>query len=69
VGTDEGEERLGSLLNGLVEGLGGGVSVGAEDLVLGKEHSLCVQHVVSRHRREGGGGDARIPPMRTPRSP
>jgi hypothetical protein len=42
--ADEGEEGLGSLLNGLVESLGRRVAVGAEDLVLGKEHALDTTH-------------------------
>jgi hypothetical protein len=40
--SDEREEGLGSLLDGLVEGFGRGVSVFTEDLVLSKEHSLCM---------------------------
>jgi hypothetical protein len=42
--TDQGEERLGSLLNGLVESLGGRVAVLSENLVLGEEHSLDTTH-------------------------
>lgn len=38
--TDEGEKRLGSLLDSLVESLRRGVSVFTENLVLSKEHSL-----------------------------
>lgn len=43
VSSDQGEEGLGSLLNSLVESLGRGVSVGTENLVLSKEHSLYNQ--------------------------
>jgi hypothetical protein len=42
--TDQGEEGLGSLLNGLVESLGGRVAVLSENLVLGEEHSLDTTH-------------------------
>jgi hypothetical protein len=45
--ADQGEERLGGLLDGLVEGLGGGVSVLSENLVLGEEHSLDTSHELS----------------------
>lgn len=44
VGTDQGVEGLGSLLDGLVEGLAGGVAVLAEDLVLGEEHTVDTAH-------------------------
>lgn len=42
--ADEGEERLGRLLDGLVERLGRRVAVLAEDLVLGEEHALDASH-------------------------
>jgi hypothetical protein len=42
--ADQGEERLGGLLDGLVEGLRGGVAVLSEDLVLSAEHSLDTSH-------------------------
>jgi hypothetical protein len=42
--ADQGEQRLGSLLDGLVEGLGRGVAVLSENLVLSEEHSLDTTH-------------------------
>lgn len=42
--ADEGVERLGGLLYGLVEGLGGRVAALAEDLVLGEEHAVDAAH-------------------------
>ena len=44
VGTDEGVQALGSLLDGLVEGLAGAVAALAEDLVLGEEHAVDATH-------------------------
>lgn len=44
VGTDERVEGLGSLLDGLVEGLAGGVATLTENLVLGKEHTVDTTH-------------------------
>ena len=44
VGTDQGVEGLGSLLDGLVEGLAGGVAVLTENLVLGEEHTVDTAH-------------------------
>lgn len=44
VGTDERVEGLGGLLNGLVEGLGGGVATLTEDLVLSEEHTVDTTH-------------------------
>lgn len=44
VGTDQGVERLGSLLDGLVEGLAGAVATLTEDLVLGEEHTVDTAH-------------------------
>ncbi len=41
---EEGHERLGELLNGLVEGLRGGVTILAEHLVLSKEQALDSTH-------------------------
>jgi hypothetical protein len=55
--ADQGEEGLGSLLDGLVESLGWRVAVLSEDLVLGEEHSLDTSHELyvsssSRYRIE-----------------
>lgn len=44
VGTNEGVQALGSLLNGLVEGLAGGVATLTENLVLGEEHTVDTAH-------------------------
>ena len=44
VGTDEGVQALGSLLDGLVEGLAGAVATLTEDLVLGEEHTVDTTH-------------------------
>lgn len=44
VGTNEGVEGLGSLLNGLVESLAGGVAALTENLVLGEEHAVDTTH-------------------------
>lgn len=44
VGADEGVQRLGSLLDGLVEGLAGAVAALAENLVLGQEHTVNAAH-------------------------
>ena len=44
VGTDQGVEGLSSLLDGLVEGLAGGVAVLTENLVLGEEHTVDTAH-------------------------
>lgn len=44
VGTDERVERLGRLLDGLVEGLRWGVALLAENLVLGEEHTVDTAH-------------------------
>lgn len=44
VGTDKRVERLGSLLNSLVEGLAGAVAALAEDLILSKEHAVDTTH-------------------------
>lgn len=44
VGTDEGVQTLGSLLDGLVEGLAGAVAALTEDLVLGEEHAVDTTH-------------------------
>ena len=44
VGTNEGIEGLGSLLNGLVESLAGGVAALTENLVLGEEHAVDTAH-------------------------
>ena len=41
---DQGHQALGKLLNGLVKGLGGGVSVLAQDGVLGFEDALDGAH-------------------------
>jgi hypothetical protein len=42
--ADQREEGLGSLLDGLVESLGGRVAVLSENLVLGEKHSLDTTH-------------------------
>lgn len=44
VGTNERVEGLGSLLNGLVEGLAGAVATLTENLVLGEEHTVDTTH-------------------------
>lgn len=44
VGTDQGVERLGGLLDSLVESLRGAVATLAENLVLGKEHTVDTTH-------------------------
>jgi hypothetical protein len=44
VGTDQGVEGLGSLLDGLVEGLGGRVTALTENLVLCEEHTVDTAH-------------------------
>ena len=44
VGTNEGVQRLGSLLDGLVEGLRGAVALLTENLVLGEEHTVDTTH-------------------------
>ena len=44
VGTNERVEGLGSLLNGLVESLAGGVAALTENLVLGEEHAVDTAH-------------------------
>jgi hypothetical protein len=44
VGADQRVERLGGLLDGLVEGLAGSVAVLTEDLVLGEEHTVDTAH-------------------------
>jgi hypothetical protein len=44
VGTNQRVERLGSLLDGLVEGLTGSVAVLTENLVLGEEHTVDTAH-------------------------
>lgn len=44
VSTDEGVQGLGGLLDGLVEGLGGGVATLTENLVLGEEHTVDTTH-------------------------
>jgi hypothetical protein len=44
VGTDERVERLGGLLDGLVESLAGRVATLTEDLVLSKEHTVDTTH-------------------------
>lgn len=44
VGANEGVQALGSLLNGLVEGLAGGVATLTENLVLGEEHTVDTTH-------------------------
>jgi len=44
VATDQRVQGLGGLLNGLVEGLGGGVAALAENLVLGEEHTVDTAH-------------------------
>lgn len=44
VGTNERIQRLGSLLNSLVEGLGRAVALLTENLVLGKEHAVDTAH-------------------------
>lgn len=44
VGTDERVERLGSLLDGLVEGLAGAVASLTENLVLSEEHTVDTAH-------------------------
>lgn len=44
VGTDEGVQALGGLLDGLVEGLAGAVAALTEDLVLGEEHTVDTAH-------------------------
>jgi hypothetical protein len=44
VGANQRVERLGGLLNGLVESLAGSVAVLAEDLVLGEEHTVDTAH-------------------------
>jgi hypothetical protein len=44
VGTDERVEGLGSLLDGLVEGLRWGVALLTENLVLGEEHTVDAAH-------------------------
>ena len=44
VGADQGVQGLRGLLDGLVEGLAGGVAALAEDLVLGEEHAVDTAH-------------------------
>jgi hypothetical protein len=44
VGTDQGVQALGSLLDGLVEGLARAVATLTEDLVLGEEHAVDTAH-------------------------
>ena len=44
VATDQRVQRLGSLLDGLVEGLGGGVAALPQNLVLRKEHTVDTTH-------------------------
>jgi hypothetical protein len=44
VSTDQGVEGLGSLLDGLVEGLRGAVATLTENLVLGEEHAVNTTH-------------------------
>ena len=44
VGTNQRVQRLGSLLDGLVEGLAGAVAALAEDLVLSEEHTVDTAH-------------------------
>lgn len=44
VGADQRVEGLGSLLDGLVEGLAGSVAVLTENLVLGEEHTVDTAH-------------------------
>lgn len=44
MGTDQGVEGLGGLLDGLVKGLGGRVATLTEDLVLRKEHAVDTAH-------------------------
>lgn len=44
VATDQGVQRLGSLLNGLVKGLAGRVAALTQNLVLGEEHTVDTTH-------------------------
>ena len=44
VGTDQGVQRLGGLLDGLVEGLRGRVAALTENLVLSEEHAVDTAH-------------------------
>ena len=44
IGTDQRIQRLGGLLDGLVEGLRGGVAALTENLILSKEHTVDTAH-------------------------
>lgn len=57
--SDQGVERLGSLLDGFVESFRRGVSVGTEDLVLSQEKTLDGAHELINRSQQSSNSPER----------